>query len=188
LDPSALEQLAPESGALTRQRLAPQSGIEDGELASLMRLMEADVKAGCPAGRLYGESLSLALTTYVARRYSVGPETALGLKGRLSRCQLERVRDYIESHLGSDLRLSELARVAGLSPQHFAFAFRNSMGVTPHRYVLRRRVREAERLLAAKRMSVVDIALALGFASQSHFTAVFHRTLGMPPKRYQQER
>src|SRR4051794_2917125 len=137
MEPSALERFAPESGALARQRVAPQPAIEDAELASLMRLMETDVRNGCPAGKLYGEWLSLALTTYVASRYAVSPGKALPLKGRLSRCQLARVRDYVESNLGSDLRLSELARIAGLSPQHFAFAFRNSIGVTPHRYVLR---------------------------------------------------
>ena len=78
--------------------------------------------------------------------------------------------------------------MAELSPKHFLVAFRNSVGVTPHQYVIRERVREATRLLAARRMSVAEVALTLGFSSQSHFTEIFQKAIGTTPKRYQQER
>ena len=68
LDMSALERLAPEDDPVAGRRLTQQSGIQDAALASLMRLMEMDVAAECPTGKLYGESLSLALAAHVAAR------------------------------------------------------------------------------------------------------------------------
>ncbi|MGH8503145.1 MAG: helix-turn-helix domain-containing protein [Gammaproteobacteria bacterium] len=184
LDMPALERLAPEDDPVAGPRLAQQSGIEDPALASLMRLMEADVVAGCPTGKLYGESLSLALAVHVAGRYSTGSiETPPrdGLAGPV----LTRVLDYIRANLGRDLTITELAAVANMSPHHFSLRFKNSVGVAPHRWVVRARVREAERLLRARSMSVAQVALALGFSDQAHFTVVFHRLTGTTPKRYQ---
>jgi AraC family transcriptional regulator len=163
-------------------------GIQDPQLAALVCGMEAEIEAGCPAGRLYGESLSLALAAYVSGRYSTALLNARPPKGGLSRRQLERVLDYVHANLGSDLSLTELAAVARLSPQYSTDAFRNSVGVTPHQYVMRERVGEAKCLLAKGRMSVAEVALTVGFASQSHFTDLFRRAVGTTPKRYQQDR
>ena len=187
LDLSALERLAPHDDPVTGLRLtqlAQQPGIEDPALASLMRLMETDVAAGYPTGKLYGESLSLALAAHVAGRYSTGPIETPPRDG-LARPVLERVLDYLCANLGRDLTIAELARVANMSPHHFSLRFKASVGVAPHQWVTRARVREAERLLRARSMSVAEVALSLGFASQSHFTDVFRRLTGTTPKRYQ---
>jgi AraC family transcriptional regulator len=120
----------------------------------------------------------------VAGRYSTGPiETRPrdGLAGPV----LTRVLDYIRANLGRDLTITELAAVANMSPHHFSLRFKDSVGVAPHQWVVRTRVREAERLLRVQSMSVVEVALSLGFSHQSHFTAVFRRLTGTTPKRYQ---
>jgi len=187
LDLSALERLAPEHDPVMGQRVAQQSAIEDPALASLMRLMEADVAAGCPTGKLYGEALSLALAVHVAGRYSTGPIETPPRDG-LARPVLTRVLDYICANLGRDLTITELAAVANMSPHHFCLRFKNSVGVAPHQWVVRTRVREAERLLRARSVSVAQMALTLGFATQSHFTDVFRRLTGTTPKRYQRLR
>jgi AraC family transcriptional regulator len=183
LDMSALERLAPEDDPLAGLRLAQQSGIEDAALASLMRLMEMDVAAACPIGKLYGESLSLALAAHVAGRYSTGSIETAPHDG-LARPVLTRVLDYIGANLGRDLTITELAAVANMSPHHFSLRFKRSVGVAPHQWVVRARVREAERLLRARSMSVAEVALALGFASQTHFTDVFRRATGTTPRHY----
>jgi AraC family transcriptional regulator len=183
LDMSVLEPLAPEDDPIAGVRLAPQSPVEDSTVASLMRLMELDVAAGCPAGKLYAQSLSLALAAHVGARYSTGSVGTLPHDG-LSRAVLTRVLDYICANLGRDLTITELASVANLSPHHFSSRFKRSVGVAPHQWVVRTRVREAERLLKAHSMSVAEVALALGFASQTHFTDVFHRVTGTTPRQY----
>jgi AraC family transcriptional regulator len=183
IDMSALERLAPEDDPVAGRRVAQQSGIEDPALASLMRLMEEEVAAGCPTGKLYGESLSLALAAHVAGRYSTASIESAPRDG-LAHSVLTRVLDYIGANLGRDLKINALAAVANMSPHHFSLRFKRSVGVAPHQWVLRARVREAERLLRAQSMSVAEVALALGFASQTHFTDVFRRVTGTTPRNY----
>jgi AraC family transcriptional regulator len=184
LDMSALEPLAPEDDPIAGVRLAPQFAVEDSTLTSLMRLMELDVAAGCPAGKLYAKSLSLALAAHVATRYSIGSLGTVSHAG-LPHPVLTRVLDYICANLGRDLTITELAAVANMSAHHFSLRFKRSVGVAPHQWVVRARVREAQRLLRSRSMSVAEVALALGFASQTHFTDVFHRVTGTTPRHYQ---
>jgi AraC family transcriptional regulator len=183
LDMSALERLAPEDDPVAGLRISQQSAIKDTTIASLMQLMELDVAAGCPTGKLYGESLSLALAAHVAAHYSTGSIDTVPRDG-LARPVLTRVLDYIGTNLGRDLTITELAAVANMSPHHFSLRFKRAVGVTPHQWVLRTRVREAGRLLRAQSMSVAEVALALGFASQTHFTDVFRRATGTTPRNY----
>jgi AraC family transcriptional regulator len=185
LDPGTLARLAPEE-RISESQLTPRHGIRDQQLTALIRAMAWEVEAGCPTGSRYGEALSLALAAYL-RHYSTGAGTAQPPRGGLSREQLPRVLDYIRSNLGQDLSLAGLAAVARLSPRHFARAFRTTLGVSPHQYVLSERIREARRLLELP-SSIVQVALQLGFANQSHFTESFHRATGVTPRRYQEVR
>lgn len=94
---------------------------------------------------------------------------------------LRRVLDFIEEQLAGPIRLPELAQVAGLSRAHFARAFRNEVGVTPHVYLMQRRVERALDLLQRTPMRMVDIADATGFADHSHMTRTFNRYLRASP-------
>jgi len=99
---------------------------------------------------------------------------------------LRLVLDHIHNNLETMLSLVDLAKLVHLSPQHFANLFRESTGLAPHQYVLRERVQKARSLLAQTSLPIVDVSLAVGFANQSHFTEVFHRLVGMTPKRHRQ--
>jgi AraC family transcriptional regulator len=99
----------------------------------------------------------------------------------LAPLRLARVKEYIDSNLAAELRLFEIAAIAGLSPFHFARAFKNEMGAPPHHYLMERRVHRARELLAGTKDSLAEIALACGFAGQSHFTTAFKRHTGIPP-------
>jgi len=184
LDAGTLARLAPEE-RLGEVQLTLRQGIRDSQLSGLLRAMAREVESDCPTGSLYGEALSLALAIYLSRWHSSGVASSKPIRGGLSRPQLTRVLEYIRSNLGCDLSLAGLAEVAQLSPRHFARAFRTSLGVSPHQYLLSLRIREARRLLGL-RSSIVEVALQLGFASQSHFTDCFHRVTGVTPKRYQE--
>jgi AraC-like DNA-binding protein/transposase len=108
--------------------------------------------------------------------------------GQLSAARSGMVLDYIESNLGRDIMLSELAGCVGLSTRQFCHAFRNSTGLSPHRYLIRRRIERAKLMLRSKNLDLAEMALALGFNSQSHFTAAFRMTTGVTPMRYRQSR
>lgn len=110
-----------------------------------------------------------------------GRSRAARQRGGLSPAALRRVQLYVEAHLAEPIRVGELAHRSGLSVFHFTRAFRQSTGMTPHAWVQQRRVERARELLSDASLPLGDIALAVGFSSQSHFTTVFRRLTGLTP-------
>jgi len=95
---------------------------------------------------------------------------------------LRRVREHIDAHLAERVEPAALAALAGLSECHFSRAFKQSLGMPPHRYLMARRVEAAAGLIRDSDRPLVDIALALGFSDQSHFTRLFTRLNGETPR------
>ena len=95
--------------------------------------------------------------------------------------QIRRVRDYVLANLSRDMGLAELAEQAQLSPHYFSMRFKHTLGVSPHRYVLRERIDEAQRRLSARPTSISEVALSLGFADQSHLCRVLKGETGHSP-------
>jgi len=101
---------------------------------------------------------------------------------KLVHWRLKRAIDYVEARLDKTVTLADFAASAGLTRMHFAAQFRAATGLRPHEYLLRRRIERAEEMLVGTDMSLVDIAIALGFQTQAHFTTVFKRYTGQPPR------
>ena len=112
-------------------------------------------------------------------RMAAAPEPS---RGGLSPAVTRRVCDYIEGHLDEKMRLDGLATLAGLSTDHFARAFHQSVGVPPHTYLLRRRLEQVEQMLRETHAPLSEIALATGFSDQSHLARHFRRWAGMSPR------
>jgi len=106
------------------------------------------------------------------------------IRGGLPPRALRRVREFIEAHLERNISIEALATTAGLSMYHFARAFKQSEGVTPHEYLVQCRVRRAQDLLAATDLPLSEIALASGFADQSHCARRFREHVGVTPSSY----
>jgi AraC-like DNA-binding protein len=104
--------------------------------------------------------------------------------GGLAPGGLRRVRDAIDERLASGFTLRELAAIAGLSEGHFARAFKQSVGLPPHRYLMRRRVHAAAEMIQRTQTSLSEISLDVGFADQSHFTRTFAREMGETPSAF----
>jgi AraC family transcriptional regulator len=107
--------------------------------------------------------------------------------GGLNGWQLRRVTDFMTEHVAQDLALDQLAALVNLSAKHFARAFRQSTGLPPHRWLIERRVERAKAMLVTAEVSLAEIALACGFADQSHFTAAFRKSVGATPGGYRRE-
>jgi len=105
----------------------------------------------------------------------------------LSPRKLKRVKEYIDSRCNSALPLEELTAMLDLSVSHFARSFRQSVGLTPHRYVFQRRLLRAQQLIAQTDLALVDIALKTGFADQSHLSRRFHELTGLPPRAFREQ-
>jgi AraC-like DNA-binding protein len=112
------------------------------------------------------------------------PQKRISANGSLSSQRLNRVRDYVESHLGERLTLADLARVACLSPCHFSRSFKQSVGVGPQRYLREQRLERAKVLMRRTNEPLAHIAQETGFADQSHLTSIFHRETGTTPGKY----
>ena len=91
---------------------------------------------------------------------------------------------YIEEHIAAQVPLATLAHSVRLSAYHFCRAFKQSFGIPPHRYHIKRRIERAKTLLADPASSVTDIALELGFSETSSFTAAFRKATGTTPTAY----
>ena len=93
---------------------------------------------------------------------------------------------WIDAHSQGDIDLEQAAAQAGLSPFHFLRLFSSVLGVTPHQYLVRSRLRHAARLLADDGLSITDIAYDVGFGDLSNFVRTFHRAAGISPLRFRQ--
>ncbi|MBL8743194.1 MAG: helix-turn-helix domain-containing protein [Myxococcales bacterium] len=105
-------------------------------------------------------------------------------RGGLSPAALRRVQLFVEANLAGAVGLGELAAAAGLSEFHFARAFKTTMGLPPRAFVEERRVEKAKALLRHSRLSLAEVAVAVGLGSQSRFTTTFRRATGLTPASY----
>ena len=106
------------------------------------------------------------------------------MNGGLPATRVRRVTEFIDNNLARPLPLAELSAEARLSPYHFSRLFRQSTGLPPHRFVVRRRIDRACALLLERQLSVDAVARAVGFRTRSHFSMMFHRLTGRPPTVY----
>jgi AraC family transcriptional regulator len=174
------------AGSMPRSTMELQ-GLQytrDRKIRSIGSLLETEVRAGCPTGRLYGEFLGMALAAQIVSRYAVFPLKTVEYRGGLPKYQLRHVVDYIKANLAEDNSLTALAELAEVSPFHFCRAFKQSTGLSPHRYILQLRIEEAQRLLKKTTLAISDVANRLGFSDQSHFTMVFRKIVGTTPARW----
>lgn len=164
----------------SRVAVAPQYQMRDPQIEHLGWALKAELEAGYPGGRLYTDSLGLALAT---RLIHLGTTTSAPFATRraLSDRQRRRVVEYIEAHLDRDLSLNQLAEVAGVSVSHFKALFRQSLGLPVHQYVVRRRVDRARVLLLEGKLPLCQVALESGFAHQSHMARWMRRLLDVTP-------
>jgi transcriptional regulator GlxA family with amidase domain len=105
-------------------------------------------------------------------------------QGGLAPWQLRRAKEILNAHIVGSVSIAHLAAECGLSTCHFARSFRDSMGISPHRWLMHRRVERATELLRQSPLSIIDIALSCGFADQSHLTRVFRSVHGSAPGRW----
>ena len=158
--------------------------MRDRHIASLILALRADSEDGSPAGHLYGESLVTALAVYLQKRNAVFRPRTTQFRGGMPTVRLKRVLEFIEANLGEDISLSALAGVASMGPHYFSDLFKQSTGLSPHQYVLRRKMERAKEHLQNLRISVVEVSAILGFADQSYFTKVFRRAVGATPTEF----
>jgi AraC family transcriptional regulator len=176
-------QTALEAGDGMPCELIPRVYHRDAQLEHICWALKAEAECNCVLGRLYGESLALALCAHLLR-HPFANNSAMAKKGGMAPRMLRRVIDYIESNLDGSIRMASLAEISGLSQYRFAHNFKSATGIPPHQYVIRARLDRAKQMLRRTNVSVLDIAYGVGFQSISRFNSLFKRELGTTPSNY----
>jgi AraC family transcriptional regulator len=183
LKPEMIRQTAEASEMDTKRiGLVDCFGKQDLQLHQIAMLLLAELESGGMMGQLYVESLTQVLAIHLLRHYSTITQTVTSENRSLTHTQLQQAIDYIHTYLDRDLSLAELASVINISPTYFASLFKQAMGISPHQYVIQQRVEHAKLMLSKTDLAIADIALQVGFSSQSHLTQQFKRLTGMTPK------
>lgn len=95
--------------------------------------------------------------------------------------------EYIHANANGNISLAAMAKIAQVTPHHFASLFTNETGLSPHQYVLRVRIERAKIHLKDDRLSVAEVSRLIGFRTQEHFTKVFRRVVGVTPSKFREE-
>ncbi|HNB54854.1 MAG TPA: AraC family transcriptional regulator, partial [Anaerolineales bacterium] len=169
------------------EKAMPMTGLRhvfngyDPLVEQIGRSLLAELQQSEGVSSLYVETLMDTLLIHLVRNYGAfQPSMALLPRG-LPPTLFQQVKDHIQEHLNHDLTLQELAAIAGLSASYFSRQFKDTIGLSPHQYVIRMRVQRAEYLLQDGKLTIAEIARRVGFADQSHLSRHFRRLIGRTP-------
>ncbi|MCW4151534.1 AraC family transcriptional regulator [Halomonas sp. 18H] len=157
---------------------APRFFALDGPLERYLEFVISELAQLSQQGRLSGLQQERLATTLLGSLHARLAQEPAPRGRHLDLAALDR---FIDRHLGSNLRVADLAAEACLSEAHFNARFREQTGLSPWQYVLRRRLETSEQLLRDSRMPLSEIAALTGFATQSAFSRAFRRAFGHPP-------
>ncbi|HEY1983580.1 MAG TPA: AraC family transcriptional regulator [Xanthobacteraceae bacterium] len=181
-DPAVYRQAAEEIGNGVGSDLDFVFNLRYPRIAELAGMLAREVDGPGFGERMLVEGLSYALAVHVLRFLSGLTPPQIG---GLSPERLQRVTDFIEAHIAdSNLSLHEMAAIVCLSTYQFGRAFKHSTGVTPHQFVLARRIERAKSMLREGNLSLSAIAGATGFADQAHFNHRFRQVTLTTPRQY----
>lgn len=185
LDPDSLSDAAAELGDRPF-RLLDGIGIVDRTIMDIALRINSELAQPGICGRLFAQSMTHALVLQLLRGHSTLCGRDAFERLDIPAHRLRAALEYIEAQLCADVSLEAIAEAANLSTFRFARGFRKAIGQPPHQYIIGRRLERAKDLLRTTDEGVGEVARRVGFASQSHFTAVFSKRCGLPPKRYRQ--
>jgi len=133
---------------------------------------------------LFADCIALAFFAHISHVYGDAPSSDRKKRGGLAPWQFRRATEFIDTYLSEDPTLGSLAKECGVSISHFARAFKQTTGMTPHRWLTWRRLERAKELLLVESIELAQIAQACGFSDQGHFTRVFSSVEGISPGRW----
>jgi AraC-like DNA-binding protein len=166
---------------------SPASPASDPAIEKLGRALRAEDDGDALQGPSAGATcLAIVLRLLTLRSNGLEPQ-ARPHRTALPKWRLKRAFDYIEEHLAEPVTLADVAAFAGLSRMYFAAQFRAATGLRPHEYLLRRRIERAQDLLSTSCLTLVEVALSVGFQTQAHFTTVFKRFVGETPHQWRRQ-
>jgi AraC family transcriptional regulator len=161
-----------------RVSVEAQLQLRDPRIDHIGWALQAELQGPEPYGKLYADSLGLALAARLLQHHAPISPPRLNC---FSKRRLSAVIDYIHDNIALDLSLNELAAVAGLSPSHFRTLFKAATNLPVHQFVIQCRVEYAMSLIANRKLSLTEVASLAGFSDQSHMARCMRRVVGVTP-------
>lgn len=181
ISPASLGKIADDAEMPGVTSLVVETASKDIVLANLARALIPALEKPDEANALFVEQMTTAIGTYLVQRYGGRPTVASDRSGSLSRTHEDLAKSLLLENLDGNVSISEVAQMCNLSRGYFIRAFRETTGMTPYQWVLRERIDRARDLLRTSNTPLAEVAIACGFADQSHFTRVFAGIVGTTP-------
>lgn len=182
LCPQFVEQVVYESLHGDLLEIIPQFSIVDPIIQHTAAALTAEIQTGCKTGRLFADSAATMLAVRLLEVYANRKPVIKRYNDGLSQNKLQAAIDYIEANLDQDIKLVDIAQIVGVSHYYFCHLFKQTFGITPHQYLIQKRIERAKILLKNRNLSIAEIAQRCGFTDQSHLTKQFKRLVGITPK------
>jgi AraC family transcriptional regulator len=187
IEPTLLQQVGQDWINPDRIELISQFMSErDDLIQSIFATLSAELATGGIGSKLLIDSLKTTLAIHLLRNYCTTLPRLSSYADGLSDAKLTLIKDYINTHLDLDLKLTELSSIAQISTYHFLRLFKKSVGMTPHQYILQQRIDRAKYLLKSSNLDISEIAFMVGFCDSSHLTRCFKSSLGKTPSQWRQ--
>ncbi|MEG3987655.1 helix-turn-helix transcriptional regulator [Microcoleus sp. S28C3] len=184
LEPTDFDNTVYESTNSNQIEIIPHWQIRDPLIIGIGWALKTELASGGLNGTLYVDALKNALSLHILHRYCAQKTKMRDFEGGFDPHKLQIVINYINDYIQRDLHLTELANLVQMSPYYFGRLFKQSIGVTPHQYVIQCRIEKAKQLLKRQDLSITYISQQVGFHDQSHFSKTFCKIVGLTPKKY----
>jgi AraC family transcriptional regulator len=179
----ALDAIADEANAPRIRDLnyKPGAGVNDVTISCLGNLLLPALSLPDQANLLFLDHVLLGVGVHVAQTYGGMRPMSRSARGGLAPWQERRAREFLLANLKGGVALKEVARECSQSVGYFSHAFRRTLGVAPHQWLIEQRVALSKEKLRDDRLSLSDVAAECGFSDQSHLTRAFKQTVGVSP-------
>lgn len=181
ISPSSLTKIADDADVGGVSMLLPATAGKDIVLANLARALLPALQRPEEASALFLDQMTTAIGTYLVQRYGTRPVPTAVRTPVLSRAHEQMAKSILLDHIEGDVSIAAVAEACHLSRGYFIRAFREATGVTPYQWLLNQRIDRARELIRTSNAPLAEIAVACGFADQSHFTRVFTSLVGTTP-------
>jgi AraC family transcriptional regulator len=180
---AALDAIADDANAPRIRDLSyePGAGVKDVTISALGSLLLPALSHPDQANTLFVDHVLLAVGVHVAQTYGGMRPMSRPVRGGLAPWQERRAREILRANIKRGVALKEVARECGLSVGYFSHAFRHTLGVAPHKWLIEQRVVLSKEKLRDDGLSLSDVAMECGFSDQSHLTRAFRQTVGISP-------
>jgi AraC family transcriptional regulator len=183
LEPSFISRIAYESVDPDRVELALSLQQPSALVWSMGEALKSILQTAERYSCFYADSMATGLAAHLLTHYATRKHVFREYNG-LPKAKLKGAIEYINTHFGEDISLTDIATAVGMSQYYFSRLFKQSIGMTPHTYLVVQRVNHAKELLSTTELTILEIANECGFANPSHFAKCFRQHTGISPKQF----